>query len=133
MRVSGTGRCDVTSWANPSVAYGSETQLVLMEEGTWSSGPFSGARFRNRYRWTFEKDGVILEHLRRGDDSPVKLVRLVPTANSGKKAFTLVSTEPHQCGEDSYQAEITLLDSEIHVCWLIDGPRKRQRLIARYQ
>ncbi len=72
-----------------------------------------------------------MSHERRGAAAAVRLFELIP-AGPGDSA-DWVAREAHQCAADRYRARLTLADEGFDLEWIIEGPRKNERLYYRYR
>jgi hypothetical protein len=104
-----------------------DATMTFTESGTWRPTNGKDIRFSNVYRWTRAGDGLRLEHLRFGVDSPVYLFDLY---QAGEREWR--SASPHLCSEDCYSAVLTIHDDDLILPWSVDGPRKRQIIEYTY-
>lgn len=96
--------------------------------GRWESGRGAALAFESAYEWRRSRGRLLLAHLRRGPETPVALVELVPH----DAADLFVSAQPHCCGEDVYAARLYVGAAQIELQWDIAGPRKSIRLQQCY-
>ena len=100
----------------------------LHENGLFTpSAAGSPVAFRNVYRWSRHGDRLSLWHERFGRDAAVWLFDLVATGRD-----RLETVEPHPCGQDRYDARLTLTAEGFDLRWSITGPRKDETLAYRY-
>lgn len=100
------------------------------ETGVWSADDCTTFRFHNAYRWTrLDRASLRLEQIRLGPQHPVHLVDFKPAAVG---ATAWVSLRNHQCGNDSYSAELVARDDRVVLKWTISGPRKNERIESTY-
>ena len=85
--------------------------------------------FSNRYRWSLSTGQNVLglEHLRYGNENPVKLLELAWDADLRWKTST-----PHTCNKDTYTLEIIGVSSCIHMDRYVTGPVKNECIFYRY-
>ena len=83
--------------------------------------------FRNVYRWTLNDDQISLSHLRFGIDRPVFLIDLAPAQDR------LCAVEPHPCGDDRYDAQLSIQNDVLLLEWTVTGPAKDERLRHAYR
>jgi hypothetical protein len=102
--------------------------LVVDERGQWEPRPGQVLRFRGGYRWSVAEEGLAVAHLRRGEDHPVVLVRLVVGPDGGWR-----SVRPFVCGADEYSAHLRLEGADMVFRWMVRGPRKAYTLAITYQ
>jgi len=103
------------------------------EEGMWRSGPCRGTPFRGAYRWERTATGLVVSHLRRGKESPVRLARLVRVEPAcTPEDGPLAGHAPHRCGADWYDLRVRAKARGLALVWSIEGPRKRVRLRVWY-
>lgn len=79
-------------------------------------------------RWTVESDQVVLEHLRRGPDHPVRLAVF-----RSCDRLTATTVEPHRCPPDVYIARLGLSDESVALTWNIETPRGTETIANRYR
>lgn len=104
-------------------------QIIWSEQGFWKPPTGKKIPFTNTYYWkSLPNKKMEIGHLRLGKDQPVKLVEIYLTETENKWK----SLSPHLCGEDTYAAEVKLLERSMLLCWDIRGPIKRQVLRYTY-
>lgn len=119
---SGHGRGDIT-------VSGSEDALHVHEKGQFSSQYKSDSTaYRNVYCWQWLSGRLALAHARFGIEAPVHLLDFVPDDDT-----TLTSVQPHQCGQDQYDASIHVLGDSLIIDWDIRGPRKNTHISSVYR
>lgn len=101
--------------------------LIFNEQGHWDSTAGMRLPFHNAYRWMLGDDEIALAHLRFGADQPVFLVDLVPAQDH------LYAAKPHPCGEDRYDAQLSIRDSVLLLQWVVTGPAKDECLCYTYR
>jgi len=105
-----------------------DTVLLFHESGVWWPDGGHALRFQNVYRWTRLDSGLLrLEHLRFGADHAVHLFDLTQAANGVWEPAT-----PHLCREDCYSASMRVEESNLYLCWSINGPRKHETIEYTY-
>lgn len=102
--------------------------LRLHEQGRFTPADGASVAFKNVYRWVQHDDQLSLWHERFGHDAAVWLFDLAPAGDR-----TLATVEPHLCGADRYQAELTLVADGFDLYWRITGPRKDETLRYEYR
>ena len=103
-------------------------QVIYRETGRWISPDGRGFRFGNVYRWSrIAGDIVRLEHLRMGAVRPVLLFDLTPDGETRWRSVT-----GHQCKDDCYTAELSLLEDRIRLEWVVEGPERRDVIGYEY-
>ena len=107
-----------------------QNQILFTEIGTWHTHRGTSLNFFNRYRWTLnlQKHSIQLEHLRYGENQPVKLFDLTFI-----KPSQWISGKSHQCNADSYSAILRLDNKQLNFDWKITGPRKNEQISYIYQ
>ncbi len=116
----------------------SDNKIIWREKGIWNQGQSEqgqsgqgpgGLEFSNIYRWA-QTDSVefLLEHLRYGDDRPVKLVT-IRTAEKG----LWKCVDPYRCGQDIYRLEVKVSPDELILYWQIKGPNKNHYSTISYR
>ena len=101
--------------------------LIFNEEGHWDSSKGMRLPFRNVYRWTLKDEQISLSHLRFGIDRSVFLVDLVPAQDR------LCAVEPHPCGDDRYDAQLSIQNDVLLLEWTVTGPAKDEHLRHAYR
>ena len=101
--------------------------LIFNEQGRWDSGKGMRLPFRNVYRWTLNDDQISLSHLRFGIDRPVFLIDLAPAQGR------LCAVEPHPCGDDRYDAQLSIQNDVLLLEWTVTGPAKDEHLRHAYR
>gem|GEM_PF-3082923 len=111
-------------------ASGSDT-LTLRERGTWTTPENRSGPAWNVQRWTCpaDRNGLRLEHLRRGERNPVFLVEFIPSETKGGP---LIARRPHRCGSDSYDAQLLVRGNALHLRWVVNGPREGREIRVQY-
>jgi hypothetical protein len=66
-----------------------------------------------------------LEHLRFGEQNPVRLVEIEKNDCDGSD-LSWVCTSPHMCGKDRYALKLVVKICELNLVWTINGPVKNQ-------
>ncbi|WP_091510705.1 DUF6314 family protein [Microbulbifer yueqingensis] len=99
--------------------------LLFREQALFTSSEGRKLDMQNTYRWTRLPGSLRLEHLRRSE--PVLLFELEPVTGQGFR-----EVQPHQCGPDTYTAELLLRRNQLELIWQIHGPRKNERLHYHY-
>ncbi|MEM1186229.1 MAG: DUF6314 family protein [Planctomycetota bacterium] len=79
-------------------------------------------------RWTVESDRVVVEHLRRGPDHPVRLAVF-----RSYDRLTATTVETHLCPPDVYIARLGLSDDGVDLTWNIQTPRGTETIANRYR
>lgn len=103
--------------------------LTYSESGTWQPAIGPTTRFRNVFRWSIAGPELVrLEHLRFGQDHPVYLFDLIPSATGSWR-----SASPHLCREDCYSAELQPRGRGLSLHWLIAGPQKQESIAYEYR
>ena len=121
VEISSANDCLAAGQGTVDVENNTPGSITWRENGRWNHH-FNYLEFTNVYRWSGLYDSRLgLEHLRYGDQNPVKLVELVKTS----KNFW-ISACPHLCGQDSYQLTMSINANELTMVWHIDGPDKNQ-------
>ena len=110
--------------ADVSITSENDHNLVFHIKGNWQNKNVS---FSDTLRWTLTPDYLSLEHLRFGENNPIKLVHLVLV-----KDKVLKSLSPHLCGQDCYLAELSGSERGIDLTWNIQGPRKNERVTSTF-
>jgi len=107
-----------------------QNQILFTEIGTWHTHRGTSLNFFNRYQWTLnlQKHSIQLEHLRYGENQPVKLFDLTFI-----KPGQWISGKSHQCNADSYSAILRLDNKQLNFDWKITGPRKNEQISYIYQ
>ena len=98
------------------------TSLFFHIRGNWQNQNLS---FSDTLRWTLTLDYLSLEHLRFGENNPIKLVHLALI-----KDKVLKSISPHLCGQDCYAAELSWNEKEIDLTWDIQDLKKNERVTS---
>ena len=101
--------------------------LIFSEQGHWDGNTGMRLSFRNVYRWSLGDDQIALSHLRFGADQPVFLVDLVAAKDH------LYAAKPHPCGEDRYDAKLSVQDGALLLEWTVTGPAKSEYLRYTYR
>jgi hypothetical protein len=103
--------------------------MLFSESGTWATNSGTELAFSNRYRWSLStrREILKLEHLRYGDDRPVKLLELYCNTDLRWKTST-----PHICNKDRYTLEINCSSPWISMDWQVIGPAKNEQICYRY-
>lgn len=101
--------------------------LRFMEKGRWASSDGLTTSFSNIFRWTRIQNSIQLEHLRYGENNPVFLFNLVVV-----DSYQWESLSPHICNKDRYKCTIHLDSNELHMHWLISGPKKKEDIRYTY-
>ncbi|WP_136064461.1 DUF6314 family protein [Modicisalibacter radicis] len=120
----GQGTVDVEEHADASLTFSESGRFHLV-------GATESIAFRNVFRWTPTQDAIALSHERRGAAAAVRLFELIP-ADPGDTA-DWVARDAHQCAADRYRARLTLAYDGFDLEWIIEGPRKNERLHYRYR
>jgi len=104
-------------------------QITFHETGVWTSANGEAVDFRNTFQWSLNdsSDAISLVHLRYGIERPIHLADFVVLS-----AHTLQSAKPHACGDDRYSATLSYADGQLHLHWVITGPKKDDRLDCIY-
>lgn len=99
--------------------------LIFTEQGQWKEEQGQTHNYSNRFRWTRDRlEGMLsLEHLRLGENHPVFLFHLMPTANN-----LLESVHSHLCGEDSYFGWLNSNHLFLQLKFRTIGPKKNEDL-----
>ncbi len=101
--------------------------LIFDEQGHWNGNASMQLPFRNVYRWCLGDDQIALSHLRFGADHPVFLVDLLAAKDH------LYAANPHSCGEDCYDAKLSIQDGALLLEWTVTGPAKDEYLRYTYR
>ena len=120
--------CTGSGKGNVSVRFEGDT-IHFRERGEWTNHLEKTMNFTNEYRWSFDEalPAVKLEHLRRGDDDPVCLIRFLPESEG-----SWVCREPYICGSDEYTAGLYFEKNRIVLEWNITGPQKKNSITRIY-
>ncbi|MCM2971519.1 DUF6314 family protein [Larsenimonas suaedae] len=102
--------------------------LHFFEQGTFKPAQTQSIKSRNVFRWELNDHHLALYHERRGPENAVFLFDLMAVSD-----HSLQTRSPHLCGQDVYDATLTLHDTHLELIWSISGPRKSERLVYRYQ
>jgi hypothetical protein len=121
---TGSGAVDVTRPEPDTV--------VLHESGQWRSAllaPTGATSFRNvqQFQFDYMTDRVTVAHLRNGPASPVFLFDLRQIADDVWR-----ETIAHQCGDDTYRCQLSVLPSALLIHWRITGAAKDETLRYTY-
>lgn len=81
----------------------------------------------NCFEWRVTDRGFCLSHRRRGD--AVYLFDVLPDADSER----WYSEQPHVCGDDIYQGNLTVVGESIKLSWRVTGPRKDEHFHYQYR
>jgi hypothetical protein len=105
-----------------------KNKLVFQERGTWKSGKGAAMKFSNTFCFTrvLNQRQILISHLRYGLDRPTDLVTLK------EKEGVLVSVKPHECGQDSYEATMGFIDTDLYMNWMVQGSHKKAWICYRY-
>lgn len=110
--------------ADVSITSENDHTLVFHIKGNWQNKNLS---FSDTLRWTLTPDYLSLEHLRFGENNPIKLVSLVLV-----KDKVLKSISPHLCGQDCYAAKLSWNEKGIDLTWDIQGPKKNEKVTSSF-
>lgn len=102
--------------------------LIFFERGEWKSTDGHSFSFKNAYRWKRTASSLKLEHLRLGINNPVFLVELHPVSVNKWQSW-----KPHVCGEDLYSGTLNVHRDKINLEWIVQGPRKNEKLVNTYK
>ena len=117
--------------ATVEVEHTQPTSVIWRENGHWNQR-FNFLNFTNVYRWSILENGQLgLEHLRFGDQNPVRLVELIKTTGDYNSGIWR-SVSPHKCGKDSYDLEFVINVDDLTLIWHIHGPGKNQTSLVCY-
>ena len=110
---------------NVDVVKHGDNILIFNEKGTWKGRQKEEFHFRNVFRWTLDRDVILigLEHLRLGVARPVFLLNLVPIDYD-----SLSSATPHLCGEDVYIGQLRIEAEILCLNWQVIGPKKNEEI-----
>lgn len=98
---------------------------VFNEQAKFTDVDGHKVALNNCYRWTRCVDFVRLEHVQ--DEQSMLLFNFVPLTAHGFR-----HQNAHQCGADTYTADLILHTDEIELIWQIHGPQKNERLHYHY-
>lgn len=103
-------------------------RVIFQERGTWKSGNGAAMRFSNTFCFTLvlNNQQIVVSHLRYGLDRPTHLLALKEKEN------TLVSVKPHECGQDSYEATMGFIGTDLYMNWMVKGAHKKAWIHYRY-
>lgn len=106
--------------------------LILRERAS-VVGPDGVARAAwNRERWSVGRGGELtLEHLRFGEERPVRLADFVRWR--WRRGWAVARGRgPHVCGADRYWCLVLVGDGAVGVRWRVLGPGARQSVVTWY-
>ena len=102
--------------------------LRFRERGEWRIGPEKKAiPFSNSWHWNRAAGQLTLAHERQGPDMPVQLLHFDLSSDS-----QLHCSQPHLCGDDTYDAVLEFTRDGLRITWTIDGPKKKDRIVYLY-